>query len=76
MYKETNKMANKRMNQLANEFLTLKVNYREVDWLAKYNDAVESQKDAENQVLGIEIDNEAMLLLKPSNHVFCSRLTR
>ncbi|KAH9279413.1 Microtubule cross-linking factor 1 [Echinococcus granulosus] len=50
MYKETNKMATKRMNQLANEFLTLKVNYREVDWLAKYNDAVESQKDAENQI--------------------------
>ncbi|CDS35505.1 Prefoldin [Echinococcus multilocularis] len=50
MYKETNKMATKRMNQLANEFLTLKVNYREVDWLAKYNDAVESQKDAENKV--------------------------
>nr|CDS24830.1 Prefoldin [Echinococcus granulosus] len=50
MYKETNKMATKRINQLANEFLTLKVNYREVDWLAKYNDAVESQKDAENQI--------------------------
>ncbi|VDK41423.1 unnamed protein product [Taenia asiatica] len=50
MYKATNKMATKRMNQLANEFLTLKVNYREVDWLAKYNDAVESQKDAENQI--------------------------
>ncbi|VDM31454.1 unnamed protein product [Hydatigera taeniaeformis] len=50
MLKETNKVSTRRMNQLANEFLTLKANYREVDWLAKYNDAVESQKDAENQI--------------------------
>ena len=48
--KETNKLTTKRMNQLANEFLTLKANYKEVDWLAKYNEAIEAQKDAENQV--------------------------
>ncbi|KAM7534555.1 hypothetical protein Aperf_G00000104997 [Anoplocephala perfoliata] len=48
--KELNTVTTKRMNQLANEFLTLKATYKEIDWRAKYNEAVEAQKDAENQV--------------------------
>ena len=49
--KDVNNQTTKRINKLANEFLTLKANYKEIDWLAKYNEAVEAQKDAENQVI-------------------------
>lgn len=48
--KETDTLTTKRMNQLANEFLTLKATYKDVDWRAKYNEAIEAQRDAENTV--------------------------
>lgn len=49
--KETDVLTTKRMNQLANEFLTLKAIYKEIDWRKKYNEAIEAQRDAENQVI-------------------------
>lgn len=53
-HKEANALTTKRMNQLANEFLTLKATYKEIDWRTKYNEAVEAQKDAEKQVTNAE----------------------
>uniref|UniRef100_A0A5K3FB09 Protein SOGA2 n=2 Tax=Mesocestoides corti TaxID=53468 RepID=A0A5K3FB09_MESCO len=47
---EANKASTKRMNQLAHEFMVLKASSREIDWVTKYNEAVEAQKDAEKQV--------------------------
>ncbi|VDL11671.1 unnamed protein product [Hymenolepis diminuta] len=52
--KETDVLTTKRMNQLANEFLTLKAIYKEIDWRTKYNEAIEAQRDAENQVISLK----------------------
>nr|CDS27798.2 Prefoldin [Hymenolepis microstoma] len=52
--KETDALITKRMRQLANELLTLKATYKEIDWLEKCNEAIEAQRDAENQVTSLK----------------------